>query len=86
MITLKNSMLILDWITLCLRKNAQKLQSIVIASALLTSVLTFLHLPELLAQDQLSIPSSPSPSPSPSTIPSSMALVNCSLATPFIDY
>ncbi|MDP9305651.1 MAG: hypothetical protein M3O68_04835 [Thermoproteota archaeon] len=80
-------MLILDWITLCLRKNAQKLQSIVIASALLTSVLTFLHPIELLAQDQVSIPSSPSPSPSPSssTIPPSRALVNCSLATPFID-
>ena len=85
MITLKKGMLILDWITLCLRKNAQKLQSIVIASALLTSVLTFLHPTELLAQDQVSIPSSPSPSPSPSTIPSSRALVNCSLATPFID-
>jgi len=78
-------MLILDWITLCLRKNAQKLQSIIIASALLTSVLTFLHLTELLAQDQVSIPSSPSPSPSSSTIPPSRALVNCSLATPFID-
>jgi hypothetical protein len=85
MITLKNSMPILDWITLCLRKNAQKLQSIVIATALLTSVLTFLHPTELLAQDQSSIPSSSLPSPSSSTIPSSRALVNCSLATPFID-
>ena len=87
MITLKKGMLILDWITLCLRKNAQKLQSIVIASALLTSVLTFLHPTELLAQDQVSIPSTPSPSPSSSssTIPPSRALVNCSLATPFID-
>ena len=85
MITLKKGMLILDWITLCLRKNAQKLQSIVIASALLTSVLTFLHPTELLAQDQSSNPSSSLPSPSSSTIPPSLALVNCSLATPFID-
>jgi hypothetical protein len=85
MITLKNSMPILDWITLCLRKNAQKLQSIVIATALLTSVLTFLHPTELLAQDQSSTPSSSLPSPSSSTIPPSLALVNCSLATPFID-
>ena len=85
MITLKKGMLILDWITLCLRKNAQKLQSIVIASALLTSVLTFLHPSELLAQDQSSIPSSSLPSPSSSTIPPSLALVNCSVATPFID-
>ena len=85
MITLKKGMLILDWITLCLRKNAQKLQSIVIATALLTSVLTFLHPTELLAQDQSSNPSSSLPSPSSSTIPPSLALVNCSLATPFID-
>ena len=85
MITLKKGMLILDWITLCLRKNAQKLQSIVIVSALLASVLTFLHPSELLAQDQSSIPSSSLPSPSSSTIPPSLALVNCSVATPFID-
>ena len=85
MITLKKGMLILDWITLCLRKNAQKLQSIVIVSALLASVLTFLHPSELLAQDQSSNPSSSLPSPSSSTIPSSRALVNCSVATPFID-
>ena len=59
------------------------MQSIVIAGTLLTSVLTFLHPSELLAQDQSSTPSSSLPSPS--TIPSSRALVNCSLATPFID-
>ncbi len=77
-------MVILGDITFCLRKKPQKLQSIVVMIAILTSSFLFLHPSQLLAQQQ-QLSSTASAASSSTSVPALLSLVNCSVARPLAD-